>query len=468
MHCRVAVLSALAFVLATSVCPAETLRILVGQDASAIEQYAARELRDYLEQLTDQAVTAGDGAGTRLVLGTPLSNPRLADFAPALPDTLAPQEIIVRSGVVEGAPAVAVVGGSPKAVLWAAYALLERLGVVFEFSGEIIPARQASVALDGIDIRRSPSIEERGLRLHLNFPMDQSAYSLPDFLQWVDRMARMKYNYVMLHMYSAHPWFYFKYKDAETRTGTFFVGSHMFGGRYDLPPDMVARDKIANTSQFFPPEFEGMSQGVDLYRRTEERMRAVIDHCHARGIKVAMSFEPLSPPGDIRAHLGEWDEEAGGRDALMRDLTVQRLLACMDAYPNADEFQLISVEGSNDAPAGLDLKTDLKRLCSKYRIPFDFDVEDEAQFAGAKEAGVNLSPYNAPGTAAALDRGLYRPVVSALRFVDLALEVFADERVSRRMAAEGKQPDVGIYLPHGRAIGLCTPALRVMIAGVCS
>lgn len=447
--------------LAATAASAGPLRIQGSPGAPALERHAAAELRSYLPRLTAEPLGRGEGEGTQIVLGTVAASPALQRFLPALPGDLAAQEILVRSGTLDGKPAVAVTGGSPATVLWAAYALLEQLGVVFEFSGEIIPRRVAELDLTRLDLRRQPSIAERGMRLHLNFPMDQSAYSLPDFLAWVDRVARMKCNYLMFHFYSGHPWFYFKFRGAETRSATFFAASYMFGGKYMLPGDMIGRSLIANRAQFFPPELEGMEPGVDLYRRTQERLGAVMDRCHRRGIKVAVSFEPLSPPGDIAAHLGEWEKDFGSHDALMRELTVARLNACMDAYPQADEYQLISVEGSDDAPQGLDLRADLKRLCAKYRIPFDPD--NEAGFSGEREKGVNLTPYNAPAVAAELERGLYRPVVSTLRYVDLALEVLKDPRISGRMAREGKQENVGIYLPNPPAVKLCTPALRVMM-----
>lgn len=437
------------------------LRIVTGGSAAPLERRAAAELQSYLPRLTEQPVRPGDGDGLQVLVGTRDSLPALRSLRPALPDALVEQEIIVRSGQAGGQPALAVTGGSPAAVQWAAYALLEHLGVVFEFSGEVLPPRQRELDLSSLNMRQHPRIAERGLRLHLNFPMDQSAYSLPEFRAWADRMARLKFNYLMFHFYSAHPWFVFRYRNAETTHGTFFVGSYLFGGKYELPPDMIGRNQIRNQRTFFPPELEGMAQSDALYRQTEERMRAVFDHCHARGLKVAVSFEPLSPPGDIAAHLAEWEQQAGGHDRLMRHLTAARLQACMDAYPQADEYQLISVEGSDDAPAGLDLKADLKRLCDKYHIPFD--PQDEAQFAGAREAGINLSPYNAPVVADELNRGLYRPVVSTLRFVDLALDVLKDPDISARLQRERKLGNVGIYLPHAQAVKLCLPALRVMM-----
>ena len=433
---------------------AAPIRITSG--GAPLERYAAGELRRCLARMTAQPVTQGEGDGVGTFAGTPP-----AGFTPALGPPAGEQEIVVRSGRVAGRPAVVVTGGSQPAALWAAYALLEHLGALFEFSGETLPPRRPALDLDGIVLRKTPSITERGLRLHLNFPMDQSAYSLPEFLAWVDRIARMKVNTLMFHFYAAHPWFYFQYKDARTASGTFFVGSSMFGGKYLLSPEMIGRDLVRNKAQFFPPEMEGMAPGEALIHKTEERLRAVMARAHERGIKVAVSFEPLGLPGEIAAHLPAWEKEAGGRDRLLRDVTAARLLACMDAYPQADEYQLISVEGSSDAPADLDLKADLRRLCTKYRIPFD--PEDEARFAGAKESGIHLAPYNAPESASALGRGLYRPVVSSLRFVDLALDVLADARVAERLKREGKQANVGIYLPHGPAVKLCTPALRAMI-----
>jgi hypothetical protein len=435
--------------------------VVSGESASDIERYATNELMSYLPRLTRQGVSDGVEDGTVLLVGTRTSNPELGRFRPALPETLATQEILVRSGSIDGKHAVAVTGGSPAAVLWAAYALLEKLGVVFEYSGEIVPPRQTSLDLKGIEIRESPSIPERGIRLHLNFPMDQSSYSLPEFLAWVDRIARMKMNYLELHFYSAQPWLFCQFLSVKTQSSTFFVGSSKVGGKYELPSDMIGRKFIRNKEVYFPPELEGMSPGEELYLKAEARIRAVIDHAHARGIKVALSFEPLAPPSDFISHLEEWDKEYGGHDQIMHELTVARLNACMDAYPNADEFQLISVEGSDDFPPGTNLKAELKSLCDKYKIPFD--LNDERQFSGTREAGVNLVPYNTPSIAENLDKGLMHPVVSTLRFADFALNVLSDPRVADRMKRENRHDGVSIYLPNASAVKLCLPALRVML-----
>lgn len=442
---------------------AGALSVLAGQNATPLETYAVQELHRYLCTLTEQDVALGGDAGTVLLVGTPATAPELARFTPPVPGGIHEQQYWIHSGALDGRPAVALVGGSPHAALWAAYALLEHLGCVFEFSGEILPPRRGAVWLEGISLRGEPSVRERGLRLHLNFPMDQSAYSLPEFTNWVDRMARMKFNSVMLHCYANHPWFFARYRDVWTRQGTFFVGTHLFDGKYLLPPDMIGRSQVRNRSQFFPPELEGAEPGDVLYRQAEARLNAVMARCHQRGIKVTVSFEPLGLPADFSAHLDEWAAAGQDRSELMREITVARLQACMDSFPNADEFQLISVEGSTDAPPDLDLKADLRRLCGKYSVPFE--TADAAALGGSGEAGagINLTPYNAPATARQLEAGLYLPVVSTLRYVDLALEVLKDPRIARRMEGEGRRGNVGIYLPHAQAVSLCLPALRGMM-----
>jgi hypothetical protein len=459
--------SALWVVLLAASCLTRThaapVAIISGPAATPLEQYAVQELYRYLCTLSDQDVALGGEAGTALLVGLPQTTPELATFQPALPGDLAEQEYRVTSGSLGGRPAVAITGGSPRAVLWGVYALLEHLGCVFEFSGEMLPARGHDLNLTGLSLRAKPSIRDRGLRLHLNFPMDQSSYSLPDFLAWVDRMARMKLNSVMFHCYANHPWFFARYKDVWTRQGTFFVGTHLFDGKYMLPDDMIGRSLVHNRAQYFPPELEGQEPGVELYRMAEARNREVMARCYERGMKVTVSFEPLGLPADFAAYADEWLAQGMDRGQLMRELTVARLQACMDAYPQADEYQLISVEGSTDAPPDLDLKADLRRLCDKYHVPWD--EGDGAALAGGGGAGegVNLTPYNAPATARQLEQGLYLPVVSTLRYVDLALDVLNDPRIADRMAREGKRGNVGIYLPYAQAVSLCLPALRVMM-----
>ena len=70
---------------------------------------------------------------------------------------------VLRSIRLRGRPAVIVGGNDEASTMYAAYDLIERLGVVFLLSKDIIPERKADLAVSSLDVRSETPFSRRGI-----------------------------------------------------------------------------------------------------------------------------------------------------------------------------------------------------------------------------------------------------------------------------------------------------------------
>jgi len=180
---------------------ANRLAIAVGRETSAIEAFAARQLREYLTKITGRPVNitakALVPARRGLILGTPGSNA-------AVKTSLAQLDIKRLDGNEDGfviktmGNHLYLAGNSARAVLYAVYTFLERcMGVRWFYpdrQDEVIPKRR-KLDLGRIDIAQKPIFEYRVYHLLLTEKED----SRLDLEAMVDWIAKLKMSHVFLH-----------------------------------------------------------------------------------------------------------------------------------------------------------------------------------------------------------------------------------------------------------------------------
>jgi len=131
--------------------------VLIGQDASNLEQFAAQQLCYYLKEIYD--VTSEPlfeprlDAHIKLIVGRPTTN---STVARALAGTSWPemseQGIVLIPVQLDDKPALIIGGGSDRATLWAVYELVERWGVRFLLDGDVFPDDRGGDTSDCVDI----------------------------------------------------------------------------------------------------------------------------------------------------------------------------------------------------------------------------------------------------------------------------------------------------------------------------
>ncbi len=100
---------------------------------------------------------------------------------------------------------------SESSLLHGVYYFLEHMGYVFTARGTIAPPSPVSWPAP-FACEQTPPVSARGVRLHLNFPMDISCLPLDSAMDYVRNLARMKFNVLALHLYPNQGWLQLDYK----------------------------------------------------------------------------------------------------------------------------------------------------------------------------------------------------------------------------------------------------------------
>lgn len=446
------------------------IQISCEKTKDAVITYAVRELRRLLRLLSGEKVeVASASSGARV------------SFSLVVDSSLTLGSISIDS---DGST-VRLAGGCPSSLLHAVYTFCEHLGCVFDFSGEHLPARVPILTIPRIRLKHTPSVRERGIRMHLNFVQDQSFFTESEFADFIDNMARQRFNYLTFHMYTPQQWFPFSYRGVK-HLDLSLGNLH----RKPLSPDMIGRKKIQVQEHWFPRELESI-QGVEsLLGAVYGRYKKMMAHAHARGIRNSVSMEPEAMPPALTAKLAEWtagdalptsgdddltknwQEEWSGvkltepdlRHPLVIDIAVERVLQCIDAFPDLDELQLISREGVAWRPkGGQTVEAELARLSEKFDLTNDLFDRSAMAHKVATASGPTMNPKAHPYWTV-LPGDCYCPtVIGSLRFVEFALAILGDERVQRKVRERCLETSVAIYSPNPETIRLMMPAVAKML-----
>ena len=174
--------------------------IQIGRKRSEVIAFAAGELRDYIEKITRTSV-AITTASTRsshadFVLGTPDTNPAIRAATDRLDlARVAGHEDGFVVKALDGR--VTLAGNTPRAVLFAVYALLERLGVRWFYpdKGDEVVPKKPGLELPELDICETPTFPYRIYHLMLTEKED----SPEELHALVDWLAKLKMSHLFLN-----------------------------------------------------------------------------------------------------------------------------------------------------------------------------------------------------------------------------------------------------------------------------
>ncbi|MEI8138501.1 MAG: hypothetical protein WCI03_01390 [bacterium] len=376
-------------------------------------------------------------------------------------------------------------GGDAAALLHAVYTFCEKLGCVFDFSGENLPPRRSLLKFPTLNLRHRPTVRERGIRMHLNFVQDQSFFSEPEFAAFIDNMARQRFNYLAFHMYTPQQWFPFSYRGVKPL-------DHSLGNlrRKPLAADMIGRRKVKVKEHWFPREFEAITDPEALREAVYSRYKKMMARAHARGIRNSVSIEPESMPPALAEKLPEWtsgeasalagsgdltktwQEEWSGvklaepnlRHPLVIDIAVERVLQGIDAFPDLDEVQLMSREGVAWRPEkGETIEAEVARLTEKFGLPPEAFDREALGHVVTPEPGPEMNPKAHPYWTVLPGDCFYPTVIGTLRFVEFSLAILSDERVRRKIAERHLETSIAVYSPNPETIRLMMPGVARML-----
>jgi hypothetical protein len=307
--------------------------IVLEKNADALCRYAAGELARYLFLLTRRP--------SKVVQGLPRRGPAIllttrrgAGRASRRPQGA--QGFAISMSVTGKRPVLTISARTSRGVLYAAYDLLERLGMGFYAGGETYPEvpRPAAIRAD-LEIVKDPVFSVRGNMLHYNFLCGCTDWGLEDYKFYFDQLARMRCNMLLMHWY-----------DGEPGAAYEVDGEYLAGGR---TPNSLGKPWGAlaalRTSQFhfgsgrfFDGEVYSSPAGEDPgdllseIKATERMWAQATAYARTAGIEIAAGFEePRGDPTDrgvVRlfearihqflernpniTHFALWQHESGG------------------------------------------------------------------------------------------------------------------------------------------------------------
>lgn len=270
---------------------------------SAPVEYAwlAEELRTHLRRLTGAELPIGEGDGARIVLGGPAVNP-LAARAEALgvvSFALSGEAFLIESASLDGRPCLFLAGRDERATMYAVYEFLERCGIVFHLTGDVIPEIVPTLRVD-LHVRRAPEIARRGLHMrHFVMPW----MGLEEFRRMIDQMAKMKMNYLEFYWYVGGPWIEFSHRGEAAKIGDLYHEEsgytawriETYGFSHD---DVVIGRECFTDRKPCAPEFQGCRTPADAFRVAGQLLHEMIAYAHARHIAVWLGTGdcPSVPP----------------------------------------------------------------------------------------------------------------------------------------------------------------------------
>jgi hypothetical protein len=226
-------------------------------------------------------------------------------------------------------------GQDYSALLGAVYTLFEQLGWVFLSTGAVPPTHSGTATA----MRLRPFLLWRGIREHINFPMDISAWSCDDAMEFVRNLARQKYNMLTFHSY---PGQWIEYQPATQPKQ--LAGGFFYSETIPVPADGWLHAAAGNQDIWSMPEASACYYEPDAKSAVAVNwLRDLMNFAKSAGMRLQFSFEP-------RCVTEVLDE------------TLLQAEAVLNAYPMIDVLELITQETGDWGDAnGDDLVAVLQR-----------------------------------------------------------------------------------------------------------
>lgn len=328
------------------------MRIIIDERACEMERLAAIELMRYLDTLfcnisveigtlpdEDEACfylfTAGSGLSSRF--GSAVSpngeeGYRIKSFK-------------------TGAAVVAICGGSPRAVLWGVYELVERWGVRYLLRRDVLPEMRAFEVPD-IDIVREPNMPIRSWTFPHGLSIGPEAWGFEDYKTIIAQLAKMRFNRITFQFYPRFPLLHMEYQGIRRETAGLFFDMH-----FPIRGDMIGRELFDDRREFYNPDLP-LDAGCDeMIEAGRKLVGSVMDMAHALGMECVVNatineFLPEFAPllhGAVKVKLLEEEYLVPGPDMEPDDpgllgLALYILKQTAETYPQADCISFVLPE----------------------------------------------------------------------------------------------------------------------------
>ena len=373
--------------------------VVVGDEASQLESFAADQLCGYLEKLfglkTMPETELGDDCQMGFLIGSPQTNAAVAatldgDGWPQL----GKQGLVLKRGRLKKTPVLVVGGGSPQATLWAVYELVERWGVRYLLQGDLFPDPplpqlnehkpgevEAALRLPRRDVVMEPNFPIRGWRVINDFAMGPEGWGIDDYRPVLDQLTKMKFNRIVLATYPWQPFLHLEFKGVKRHSASLWFNYH-----YPITDDMPGRQLFGDEPEFWNPDMPLDATYDELVAAAQQHVRSIMAHAHQRGMECVMTAVLVEYPPEFAAVLADTEQirqlgalnvvpgpKVGVDDPTLADLAATVARTTVNTYPEADRLQINNVEFRQWTSS---YEKSWKALDSKYNLSSHRKLED--------------------------------------------------------------------------------------------
>ena len=369
-----------------SVAQAETIFVRDGRAECAIVvdpssgdfyRFAGQEIQRYVRTIaqaypaivTPAEVPSLPKQQALILVGGPTANPlvreamtaKLANF-----EGLKKDGFVLRSIRLRGRPAVIVGGNDEASTMYAAYDLIERLGVVFLLSKDIVPETKTDLALPSLDVRGETPFSRRGILISNIYP-NRGIMHLSEVKQMLDQMAKLKMNYLQFFWFEHEPWIDFGYRgegkligDATGKETGYLTWRYHYGS-YLAKDLLVGRELFKDRPRIAPAEFQGVETPEDGFRVAKNFLTEIIRYAKTRKINVWLCVDPTTLPGNLARYARRamnlqvpfhptLATHMCPGDPALHEMNENRLKALVETYPEAEGYFFYIPEAYPECP----------------------------------------------------------------------------------------------------------------------
>ncbi len=376
------------------------LQIIINQQDDPLVNFAAKELQRYVRVLFGfhppiyQGKTDSGNAKASILLGGEVDK------------SLSAQGYVIRRIEYDGKPALLIIGGSARAILWAAYEVISNWGVHYLVQGDVFPENTGSFHLPDMDIKREPVFPNREFRVVNDIANTTVFWSLDQHKKLFDQLVKLKFTGIYIQTWAHQPWAHYSFHGIERKHNGL-----CFGWKHSIHKEMIGRELFGNFAYYTNPDFQGADTYEERLLCGKQFMRGIIAAAHERGLEVTYTHPLSSFPEEFITKLPELSEAAGvvlpneavsqdkfsrhgltsvgGNPKAMRycsplnpvfvDLVETSFVTHIKAYPDAEYYGLTE---SEFPPGGAGVKACWDALDAKYNLEDKFSLEEILEKAG--------------------------------------------------------------------------------------
>ena len=360
--------------------------VVVGADADEFHRFVAEELQAHLERLSGgrlPIVTDAElpldlehGPATLILVGGPDANAavrRLADQG-AVDFTVLQAEggYLLKTVALDGHAAIVAGGNDPAGTMYAAYELLERLGIVFQLSNDVVPERKPTLDLPELDVAVNPARKFRGVHVWHGYSWYMG---LAEYRHLIDQLAKLKMNVLQFAWGMGAAWIRLSYQGVQGELTTTPESGHLAIGKASRSwgrsvhtttgtrADLRVGADCYDHERLCAPEFRDVDSEEDAYRVAIPFLREIIRYAHQRQVQVrlVMGELPFVPPNlaprSAKVDHGVAPSESysfqrycgvavAPGDPAALDIWELTMRAVIETYPEADSYGFWAPEHS--------------------------------------------------------------------------------------------------------------------------